>query len=265
MSINFDLAQLAIGTLFGFTLVVVSYRFHFLTLSGSIATFILAVLVFGFGGLAWTIPILVFFFISSILSKTGKTKKQKFKNTFEKTGIRDYTQVIANGGLAGLFLLGWIFFPHPVFFHLYLVALASATADTWATEIGVLSKSKPILITSFKKVEPGVSGGVTLYGTLASFSGSLTIALSGYIFSRDLTATMLITIAGFLGSLMDSLLGATIQGQYKCSQCNSYTEKKIHCGSNTIISKGLNWFNNDLVNIFSAIGASIIFFILFQI
>lgn len=265
MFANFDLTQIISGTFWGLLLVVLSYKFKFLTVSGSIATLILAVLVFGFGGWAWTVPILVFFILSSLLSKTGKSQKEKFKNTFEKTGVRDYTQVIANGGLAGLFVIIWIFNPEPIFYQLYLVALATATADTWATEVGVLSKSGPHLITTFKKVEPGVSGGISFYGTVASFLGSLTLALSGYIFNRDITVTILIAISGFLGSLIDSLLGATIQGQYKCNICNSYTEKKLHCKSATIKTKGLNWFNNDLVNIFSAIGASLLFLILSKI
>jgi len=262
MITSIDLSQLISGIVFGFVLVGLSYKFKFLTISGSVATFILAVLIYGFGGWPWTVPILVFFILSSLLSKTGKTQKQKFKNTFEKTGIRDYTQVIANGGLAGIFLLIWIFYPNPLFYSLYLVALSSATADTWATEIGVLSTSKPILITNFKKVEPGVSGGISLYGTSASFVGSFFLALSGYLFTKDLNSTILIGISGFSGSLIDSILGSTIQSQYKCSICQSYTEKKLHCETITNKISGLNWFNNDLVNIFSAIAACGIFYVL---
>ena len=265
MSINFDLNQFLIGSALGFLLVVLSFRFKLLTFSGSVATLILAILIFGFGGWAWTVPILVFFVLSSLLSKTGKSHKAKFKNTFEKTGVRDYTQVFANGGLAGLFMLIWIFNPLPIFYHLYLVALAAATADTWATEIGVLSKTNPILITTFKEVKPGISGGISFYGTLASFTGSFILASIGYLFGTDIPTTILVGLAGFSGSLIDSILGATVQGQYRCTICNSYTEKRLHCNSATDRTRGIKWFGNDLVNICSEIGACFVFYFLFLI
>jgi len=256
------MGQVLLGVFLALIIVILSFKAKFLNFSGSVATFILAVLIFGFGGWKWSVPILVFFIISSLLSKAGKKRKEKFKNTFEKSGVRDYAQVVANGGLAGLFIFIHIFHPEPLYYHLYLVSLAAANADTWATEIGVLFKTTPRMITSFKKVEPGVSGAISFFGTFASFLGSLIIAFSGYFFSISLEHFIIITIAGFFGSIIDSFLGATIQGQYQCSVCALYTEKKIHCDSLTNKEKGFRWLNNDLVNILSALFSILLFIFL---
>ncbi len=255
--------QILLGGFLALVIVLLSYKAKFLNRSGAFATFILAVLIFGFGGWKWSVPILVFFILSSLLSKTGKKRKEQFKNTFEKSGVRDYAQVIANGGLAGLFIFLYIFKPLPMYYHLYLVSLAAANADTWATEIGVLFKKTPRMITTFKKVEPGISGAVSIFGTGASLLGSFAIAFSGYLFSLSFKNLVLITLTGFFGSIIDSYFGASIQGQYQCTICNSYTEKHIHCKSATKHIKGFNWLNNDLVNILSAV-FSILIFLLFS-
>lgn len=255
-------SQLLLSAALAGAIVYLSYKVKFLNISGSVATFILAILVFGFGGLQWAVPILVFFILSSLLSKTGKRQKEQFKNTFEKTGVRDYMQVIANGGLAGFFVLLNLLYPDPLFYQLYLVALAACTADTWATEIGVLFHSKTRMITNFKEVQPGASGAISFYGTLASLIGSLVLALSGYCFSINLAQFYLITLAGFSGSIFDSFLGATFQGQYKCTICRSYTEKRTHCNDKTIRITGFNWLTNDLVNILSSFMAVLLYLLI---
>ena len=246
--------QFLIAVILAVIIVVFSLRFNLLTQSGAVAAFILAVLVFGIGGWAWAIPLLAFFFLSSFLSKTGKEKKQKFKNTFEKTGVRDWGQVAANGGLPGIFVFIYALTSNELCYQLYLVALAAVTADTWATEVGVLFSQKPRFITNFKAVEPGISGAVSLLGTLASLVGSFLISTIGFLFLKiDAYQFLLIMTTGFLGTIIDSYIGATIQGQYQCTVCNDYTEKKIHCGQPAKLIKGYRFINNDLVNFLAAI------------
>lgn len=255
--------QIVLSVIFASIIVVYSVRYKLLTISGGVAAFILAVLVFGFGGWPWAVPLLAFFFLSSLLSKTGKEQKTRFKNTFEKTGIRDWGQVAANGGLPGIFIALYILKPDDLYYQLYLVALAVATADTWATEIGVLFSSSPRYITNFKTVEPGISGAVSLLGTLASLLGSFLIGTIGFLFLKiNADQFLLITLSGFVGALIDSYIGATIQGQYRCVVCDSYTERKTHCETPTKIIKGYNFINNDMVNFLSALFATIIYFII---
>ena len=94
-----------IGILFAALIAGISFRVKFLTRSGSIATFILASFIFGLGGIKWSVPILTFFILSSILSKLRKKRNESVEIYFEKSGVRDYLQVIANGGLGGILVI----------------------------------------------------------------------------------------------------------------------------------------------------------------
>ena len=134
-------------------------------------------IVFGLGGLAHTVVLLSFFFSSSILSVILKKQKQKVNEKYAKGSRRDAGQVLANGGVATLcVIVGAIFPDQPVFWWMFCAAFAAANADTWATEIGALSKSAPRLITSFKQVEAGTSGGITLLGSVSALAGASLIA-----------------------------------------------------------------------------------------
>lgn len=258
------LLQTIHAVILALAVVVLSYYLKFLTISGSLMTFLLAITIFGLGGVKWAIPILAFFILSSLLSKAGKGIKERFKDTFEKTGVRDQTQVLANGGIAGIIIIIHYFSPSELFYYLYLISVAVATADTWATEIGVLFNGKTRLITNFKAASPGVSGAISLEGTAGSLIGSLIIISSGMLFIK-LNSTMLffsLVLFGFVGSMVDSILGATIQSQYHCRVCGKYTEKKIHCNVETKLVSGFKIINNDIVNISStAISVTIYFLI----
>ncbi len=234
---------------------VLSYRMRFLSLSGSVMTVMLGTLIFGLGGLKWTIPILTFFVFSSLLSRAGKDKKKNFKDTFEKTGVRDYAQVLANGGIGGLLVVINYFYPSTIVYDLYILSLAVAMADTWGTEIGVYFKARPWLITSLKKVEPGISGAVSIHGSFGALAGSLILTASGlfYLNPFSLNHFILIVFLGFAGSVIDSIFGATIQAQYHCAVCNKYTEKIQHCDTPSILDSGYRIINNDFVNLSSTI------------
>jgi uncharacterized membrane protein len=104
-------------------------------------------------------------------------------------------------------------------------------------------------------VEKGTSGGVSVYGSLGSLIGSSIIGLMGVLLSpypveSGLLTLVILTGSGFMGSLFDSLLGATVQAIYYCPKCEKDTERfPLHtCGTNTKIIRGWSWLNNDLVN-----------------
>jgi uncharacterized membrane protein len=131
--------------------------------------------------------------------------------------------------------------------------MAAVNADTWSTELGVLSPIPPRLITTGRKVEQGTSGGITLIGTLAALGGAVLIGIIAIIFtsiSGWLYRLGIIIIAGLVGSLFDSVLGASVQAIYWCPTCNKETERHpTHtCGSQTSQVRGWSWFNNDVVN-----------------
>ncbi len=254
--------QLTLGTVLGGIVAYFSYRWKFLSASGAVATFLLASVIFGFGGWEWTIPILTFFLLSSLLSRMGKGIKQQFDLIFEKGHQRDYAQVLANGGVAGSMMILFMFYKNPLIYLYYLAALAAATADTWATEIGILLRQRPRFILNLRPVPPGTSGGITLAGLLAAFLGAAILTISGYAFLNSKISLSsvglfwLITGSGFMGSIIDSYLGATLQGQYRCSVCGKITEKKVHCQhAPTALVSGVNWVNNDIVNFLNTLSA----------
>ncbi|MGH2568215.1 MAG: DUF92 domain-containing protein, partial [Bacteroidota bacterium] len=248
--------QLSIGAALGVFVGVASYYTRLLAASGAVATFILSSLLYGIGGWKWTVPIVAFFLLSSLLSRVGRRKKSALEDMFEKTGTRDYAQVFANGGVAGILVVLSYFFRDIDFYSLYLGSVAAATADTWATEIGLLARQEPLLITTFKRVSRGVNGGVTLVGLIAGAVGAAVIGLSAQAWTSGADFMMKIVIAGVVGGLVDSLFGATVQAQYRCEVCQTATERTSHHDTPTTLVRGYRRINNDTVNwICAATGA----------
>lgn len=237
----------------------ISFRVGFLTSDGSVATFLLAGFIFGLGGWKWSMPILTFFILSSLLSKFRKKRNQKVELYFEKTGTRDWLQVAANGGLGGVIICFAQIYPGDFWYLIYIASLAAVCADTWGTEIGTLWKTKTISVLNFRVVEQGVSGGISLPGTLGVLTGAFIVALSGLHWSTMPAGPylLLMLFSGVLGSFFDSVLGATLQVQYKCNVCGKQTEREIHCSDRTMQSSGISWINNDVVNLLAGICGSI--------
>lgn len=258
------LNQFLLGITFAFIIVFFSYRLKFLTLSGSIATFVLAGIIFSLGGIKWSVPILTFFIPSSLLSKFRKEKNQDVELFFEKSNTRDHFQVLANGGIGGFLVLLNFFYPDKYFYLMYLASLSAVCSDTWATEIGTWKKNKTYNITTLKPTEQGVSGGISLLGSFGALVGTIVIAISGicWINLNYNFYFALIIVSGLTGSFVDSILGATVQLKNKCIVCGKITERHFHCEKQTTFYKGLNWINNDVVNFFAAFSGSVVIFIL---
>ncbi len=258
--------QMVTATVLASIIGIISYRLKYLSLSGSIATFLLATIIYGIGGWEWTVPIFVFFIASSLLSKYGKSRKRRFELMFDKSDKRDAGQVAANGGIAGIIILVWYLFPERTELYLfYLGAIAAVTADTWGTEIGTLMKGKPRSIVTFKTVEPGTSGGVSAAGLAGGIAGALLIVLSASMVRSDLLSVFniaAVVFAGFAGSIVDSILGATLQAQYQTPE-GKRTERAIVNGMPTQLILGYRWMTNDIVNWLCALsGAAIMYFLL---
>lgn len=262
-----DTTQIILGLFLSTIMGALAYWRESLTLSGWLGAIIVGTLIFGFGGWAWGLILITFFASSSLLSHYKETvKEQRAAEKFAKGGRRDLGQALANGGVGGILALVYGISGEPaVLLAAFIGVMATVTADTWATEIGVLSSQQPRLITNGRRVEPGTSGGITLLGTSAALAGGCLIGVAmvcfvtiGQIFTEQPLAPpwwiILVALCGGLaGACIDSLLGATVQAIY-CYPNGKETERTIGPdGKPTAFVRGWRWLTNDLVNLISSI------------
>lgn len=255
-----------IGLASSFLIAFVAYKKSSLNRSGFLAAIVLGTGIYYFGGLWFSVIMVAFFVSSSLLTKFKNYNKQSFGKLNEKGGNRDYIQVFANGGVGLIFAFLYYIDPNPAFLLVYAVSFAEATADTWASEIGVLSKSKPLCILNFKPLEKGTSGGISILGTTFAFLGASFIASIYFIayiitykdIKQGFIYSILCLLIGFAGSIIDSILGASVQAQYYCEALRINTEKRMYNNIPNKLIKGFSFINNDLVNVTSNLISSLI-------
>ncbi|MGH7728649.1 MAG: DUF92 domain-containing protein [Vulcanimicrobiaceae bacterium] len=243
----------------------VAWRTHTLTGGGALAAFAVGTATFGALGLGGAAVLLAFFVPSVALSRAGRARKTAALREVGKSGPRDGAQVLANGGVAAVCAVvaasvatgahatsAQVLFAQTTALHVGWLAafggaFAAATADTWGTEIGLLSGGPPRSILTFRKIDPGLSGGISALGTVAEIAGAIWIAgVAQLALALPLRAVVL---GGFAGALVDSLLGASAQALRWCPNCRRPTEREPHtCGANTRPLRGLAWLGNDGVN-----------------
>jgi len=193
------------------------------------------------GGL---IPLLAVFLLTFVATKIGRARKERLGTAESRRG-RNAAQVAANLGVAALVaslplqpLGSHTFSIHhrwPFGFFMAIIALSEAAADTVSSEIGQVFGGEPRIITTWRRVEKGTDGGITLAGTLAGAGASLTVMLVGIWSFRGarspeaLDSILIGAIGGIFGLLFDSFLGATFERR--------------------------GWLNNDAVNFLSTLSS----------
>ena len=222
-----------------------------LTRNGLIlALFLDLVVSLTFGNFGFTL--LLSFLVGSVIVDKFKEIKVKQDDITKKEGCRDGVQVIANGLIPLVMAVMFAGTFRGVFIIGYVAALAEAFADTAASGFGAFSK--------------GLSGGVSVVGTLAAAVGSFFIPAIATLFGViNLKIFFITAAAAFLGAIFDSMLGSLLQVKYKCSVCGELTEKEFHCKKRTKKHSGFEFFDNDVVNLTSGLFASlvaIIFYVL---
>lgn len=262
------LPRIALGLLLSAAISTLAYRRRSLNRSGVAGAVVAGTSTFGLGGISWGLSLIFFFVSSSLFSHfRAQEKAATAADKFSKGGQRDFAQVMANGGVASLLASAHAFSKNPQASQAlqagYIGALATANADTWATELGVLSPHAPRLITNGRVTTPGTSGGITPLGTTAAAAGGLSLGLFNWLmqpkdrFARRLPLIAL--VSGLAGSLFDSLLGATVQAMYYCPQCATETERQVHsCGTQTLFLRGSRHMNNDMVNFLATLCGTIV-------
>jgi uncharacterized protein (TIGR00297 family) len=255
------LILLSIGLAGSSVIAWVGYQRQSLTRSGALGTIGVGTAIFTFGGPAWWLLLIAFFVSSSGLSHFRSGRKRALTDKFSKGARRDIWQVLANGGPGALLSLIYGFQSWPWLGVAFAGALATVNADTWATELGILSRTPPRLITTGRPVEAGTNGALSLVGTVAALAGAGFIGglAGGFSLFQSTPPDALVllsaaTLGGFGGAMFDSLLGATVQGVYLCDRCRQETEHRLHrCGHPTRPLRGWPWLDNDGVNFLSAL------------
>ena len=233
-----------------------------LTAKGLVAALILDLIIsltlanFGF------VLLLVFLFASIAIDKVKKLAKKE--DTVTKRGdCRDEIQVIANGLIPMMLAVVYSCTFNPVFIVAYVAVLAEAFADTAASGFGVFSK-RTFDLFKMRKCELGLSGGMSFVGTFASLVAAILFSLLVIPFGiKSFTVIVVAALSAFLGVVFDSFLGSVLQVKYKCNVCDSLTEREVHCNTPTKKASGYRFFDNDVVNISSALFTAIIASLLF--
>ncbi|MEI7026810.1 DUF92 domain-containing protein [Paenibacillus sp. y28] len=241
-----------------------AYWRGWLSRSGAIAAGLTGTLLYALGTSPWFGLMIAFFITSSVLSKWKRERKRQAESGYEKSGARDAGQVLANGGMGVLLCVLHALWPQEAsLWAAYVGVMAAVTADTWATEVGGLSRTAPRSILNGRKVPAGTSGGVTPLGIMASLAGGTFIGAAAWGLaallpdaSRPHEAALPLALlpalgaaGGLIGSLADSLLGATLQQTYRCTVCGRELERSEHCGRSAMRARGLRGMNNDAVNV----------------
>jgi len=249
--------RLLLGALAAALIAYAARRARSLSPSGALAAIVVGTAAAA-AGWNWASLLILYFASSTALSRLGRAEKERRTAAIvEKGGERDAAQVLANGFVFALAAIGMVVDGRQRWVAIGAGALAASAADTWATEIGTLYGGKPRSILTGRVMATGTSGGISLAGTAASVAGALFIAVVTDVGAR-LTQQALVfwpvLVAGVAGSLVDSLIGATLQSRRWCETCQRETERHVHdCGTPTIRRRGLALLDNDVVNFVSTV------------
>lgn len=204
--------------------------------------------------------VLASFFIGSIVVDKIKKKARQNEKIEAKGSHRDAVQVIANGAVGTVCAFVFIFTQNVAWLVGFICAFAEAFSDTVASGLGAFAKHTYDIF-RLRPATKGISGGVSVIGTLSSLLGSFLISTLAFCFLPAADALPVFLISGacaFLGAFLDSFFGSVIQVKYHCIVCGSLTERHTHCSEPTIRHSGVSWIDNDVVNILGGLSAAVL-------
>ena len=252
------ISRFILGTGAATLVAMLAHRARSLSASGALAAVMMGTLAVAVSW-AWGALIVAYFVIASVVSRLGGDAKRRASSIIDKPGPRDAAQVLANGGVFAAAALAMLMRPNDIWFALGAGALAASAGDTWATEIGTAVGGEPRSILTLKRVPRGTSGGMSAAGTAAAAAGAALVALVSRGLGLSTSASVGVALAGFVGALVDSLIGATLQARAWCDRCGASTERAVHdCGQSTRLAGGLAWMNNDVVNFLSGLAGGLL-------
>ena len=254
---------LAAGVVLNGVAAILAFRRRSVDLGGALAGTVVGAAIFGFGGPLFWVVLMAFFVTSTAAGRVRHREKEWLSTIHQKGERRDVFQVLANGGLGAITSILFYSTGRPAWAAAFAVSFAASNADTWASEIGVLSRSTPVTLFSLRPVPRGISGGVTVAGSLAAVAGALLIGMvfalenlaMGILPGGGVRVLLFVGAGGVVGSFVDSLLGATVQARYASNDAPGVlTERRLDAsGARNPLVRGLPFVNNDAVNFLSGI------------
>ena len=205
-------------------------------------------------GIRYAYYIVLAFLLVSVFGKVFSNSRVEFadENYSQKNGTRDSIQVLANGGVAMLATLLWIITRQPAFLIGFLSSLAESFGDSMASTIGIARGGKVYDICSLKPLPSGISGGISIAGSLGCLLSCIVMSVISYAMGlASPKIAILIAVSAYIGCIFDSILGSCLQRKNRCDVCGTITEKETHCGIQTKRVSGINWLDNDAVNLLS--------------
>lgn len=243
---------------------IIVFLFKIIEYYGALAAATIGFLFYYFGGTFALAFVVCCYFIMLVVSLIGKVLKNDVSSVVKKTKSKDFIEIFVNGVWPVVSILLFALTENHIFFVISLITMSEGFVDSLASDIGTLSKKEPYDLIRRKIVPKGLSGGVTFLGSMSSFIGSICFAVAiKYICELNYYSILLIAIIIYSGSIVDSILGSTIQVKFHCNVCGSITEKEVHCEKETSVISGCKWINNDVVNCLSGFFVFLLSMILF--
>lgn len=248
---NTNILNLLLSLAIGVFMLEFTMKLRLLNVSASCMLFFFIFVLFYFGGIKVFATLMLIFSVVIVVEKCLHKKTDSiFQSINKENGVRNEKQLIANCLIAIIAVVVYGITKNEVYIVTFFAAIAETIGDSVASDIGVLSKTEPIDICSFKKVPKGISGGVSIIGTITSLIVCLYAGLVYFfIYEIDFYRMFVIFITSFSGIILDSILGSKIQVQYRCVVCKKITERECHCKKPTELVKGYKFFDNTRINI----------------
>ena len=195
-----------------------------------------------------TIFIVILFALSTAVSLIAKRALKKREHS-EESEPRKANQIIAVGLFALVMLILHYYSDIKLFYYIFFLSITEQFADSMASDIGRFTKRKNINIITFKPIEKGLSGGVSLLGTFCALISAFVIMTIPLIAGAiQFKIYLFISLFAFVGTIFDSILGASLQSLYICNSCEKRVETVIHCKTKTTLIKGFRIVDNTAVN-----------------
>lgn len=246
-------------------IVFLSAKSKALTPAANSVSFLFLLLCAFCGGWPLMVMVMSLYILAAIVSKiTTKKYNERGEGRKEKTA-RTVAQILANSTVASVFSVLFFLLHHPVLLYCSIAAIGEEFADSMASDFGRLSRRQPTDILRRRQISAGISGGISALGTVMALAGSVLAVGIPFLLctvnpqflpnghTMPWTTALILCGLCFVGTFVDSILGSGLQVLYRCTVCQRYVEKPVHCEEGATYVKGLRWMSNSLVNFFSSL------------